>query len=319
MVAELARAQAPTSPGPRTGAYMAYDSKRALTLLFGGWTRGADGSPAYPDDLWGWDGSQWRLLPRPVDSPHPVGRDVPVVVYDAARDRLVVFGGRGPSADPSSLADVWEWDGARWHRTGGNGFPRVLHPAAAYDAARKRVIVFGGGVVDSTGRFAGLSRTLWEWDGVRWIARDTSGPADRIPGGLVAAPSGIIAMTDHPGDNRDSARIPSVVWARSEAGWVPREHGPAFNNLQAVAGAPDGTFYFLQSWESWLTTPVLHVRDTNGTWRHIESDMNPGVRNTAAAAWDSKRGRFVVYGGQSREGRLLADTWEYDGHSWVKR
>jgi len=63
----------------------------------------------------------------------------------------------------------------------------------------------------------------------------------------------------------------------------------------------------------------MHVRDVTGLWRRVESSLNPGIRNTQALAWDSRRNRLVLFGGQARDQRLLDDTWEFDGRAWVKR
>jgi hypothetical protein len=57
---------------------------------------------------------------------------------------------------------TWTWDGATWTRAPGAGFsPRNGH-AVAYDAARGRLVLFGGydGVRDTA--------ELWEWDGTVW-------------------------------------------------------------------------------------------------------------------------------------------------------
>jgi hypothetical protein len=86
------------------------------------------------------------------------------MVYDGARNRVVVFGGLGPNG--SRLDDTWEWDGSTWihHTPATSPAPRYLH-AMAYDAARGRVVLFGGlgptGLLDDT----------WEWDGSAWIER----------------------------------------------------------------------------------------------------------------------------------------------------
>ena len=120
-----------------------------------------------------------------------------------------------------------------------------------------------------------------------------------------------------PGVNRDSARVASRTFVFSGSAWTAREDAPAFNNLQAVTGAPDGTLYVYQSWESWISSPLMHVRDMTGVWRRVESSLNPGVRNTQALAWDSRRNRLVLYGGATRDGRPLDDTWEFDGREWT--
>jgi len=80
------------------------------------------------------------------------------MAYDAARQRVVLFGGSG---QPSYLGDTWEWDGTNWLPRFSLNYPspRAGH-AMAYDAARQRVVLFGG-----TG--AGGGET-WEWDGTNW-------------------------------------------------------------------------------------------------------------------------------------------------------
>jgi hypothetical protein len=57
--------------------------------------------------------------------------------FDAARSRLVVFGGFGQGG---YVGDTWEWDGSRWARFVGAG-PRARNaPAMTFDA-RANVVV----------------------------------------------------------------------------------------------------------------------------------------------------------------------------------
>lgn len=96
-------------PGPRTSPGATYDSKRGLTLVFGG----VDSS-GFLGDLWAWNGTEWRRL-ADVSSPGPAPRAMGHLAYDQRRDRVVLFGGRNgwPNGD---LNDTWEWDGAAWRR-----------------------------------------------------------------------------------------------------------------------------------------------------------------------------------------------------------
>jgi len=140
-----------------------------------------------------------------------------------------------------------------------------------------------------------------------------------MPSAAVGTREGVVfLLSGQIGANRDAPRVASSVWRLSDT-WSQREDGPPFNNLQATVGASDGTIYFYQAWESWITAPILHVRDVSGSWRRVDVSPNPGVRNTVTAAWDSRRRRFVVYGGSTRDNRLLDDTWEFDGARWVRR
>jgi VCBS repeat protein/HYDIN/CFA65/VesB family protein/thrombospondin type 3 repeat protein len=45
---------------------------------------------------------------------------------------------------------------------------------------------------------------------------------------------------------------------------------------------------------------------------------SPSARNGAGMAYDSARGRVVLFGGNGSDG-LLADTWEWDGSLWLRR
>ena len=68
------------------------------------------------------------------------------MTYDPDRDWTVLFGGRLSTADPSG--DMWTWNGSNWRQLNppaGPG-PRFGH-AAAFDRARRRLVVFGGNTV----------------------------------------------------------------------------------------------------------------------------------------------------------------------------
>ena len=98
-------------PGPRTSPGAAYDSKRGVTVVFGG----VDGS-GFLGDLWAWTGAEWRKL-ADASSAGPAPRAMGQLAYDQRRDRVVLFGGRKGWPD-GDLNDTWEWDGATWRRIG---------------------------------------------------------------------------------------------------------------------------------------------------------------------------------------------------------
>ena len=61
------------------------------------------------------------------------------------------------------------WDGEGWRQAAAAGpTPRSGH-AMAYDAGRRRVVLYGGGSFD--GRTVTRHEDLWEWDGARWTGR----------------------------------------------------------------------------------------------------------------------------------------------------
>ena len=93
--------------GPR-GRYahgMVFDERAGVVLLYGGSAAHRD---APLSDMWQWDGERWIEIR--LSGPTPGHRYQPVMVYDRARDRTVLYGGIG---GPS---DTWEWDGQRWRQ-----------------------------------------------------------------------------------------------------------------------------------------------------------------------------------------------------------
>jgi len=86
-----------TSPPPRAGFGLAYDSGRARLLLFGGSEYDGGGG----NDVWEWDGTTWAQHVQRGVLP-PVRRGVRTT-YDAARRQLLLLGG-------GAAGEVWEWD-----------------------------------------------------------------------------------------------------------------------------------------------------------------------------------------------------------------
>ena len=142
------------SPPARAGHGTAYDAGRQRTVIYGGHEPHCAG--ANLNDMWEWDGMVW-LQRFPSNNPGP--RRDHSMVYDIARDRIVLFGGYGSGP----LADTWLWDGNQWVQAAPAASPSARYAyGMAYDEARARVVLFGG----TTGT-ADLSDT-WEWDGTQW-------------------------------------------------------------------------------------------------------------------------------------------------------
>ena len=86
----------------------------------------------------------------------PAGRIFPSMTFDAARGRVVLFGGQVAGGDPT--ADTWVWDGADWTQVSDMGPSARAAGAMAFDAARERAVLFGG-VAEQAFRLRAPSRT----------------------------------------------------------------------------------------------------------------------------------------------------------------
>ena len=91
-------------------------------------------------DTWVLDSGGWRQ----VSSQFPA-RWGHAMAYDPRRNRVVCYGGFGPSASFGPyLGDTWEWDGALWQMKDVLGGPARRGTSMAYDAVRNHVLRFGG-------------------------------------------------------------------------------------------------------------------------------------------------------------------------------
>ncbi|TME35854.1 MAG: hypothetical protein E6I75_10895, partial [Chloroflexi bacterium] len=73
-------------------------------LLFGG--SGAHGAV---DDTWIWEGANWT---EQHPSVRPAARSDPVLAFDNATGRMLLFG--GVDSRGTLLNDTWAWNGATW-------------------------------------------------------------------------------------------------------------------------------------------------------------------------------------------------------------
>lgn len=257
----------------------------------------------------------------PVGS-EPASRTNHAVVYDAAADRMVLFGGLRVI---SSNNETWLYQSGAW--TDWNATPAgmaSLKPSAryghamAYDAARGVTVLFGG--------FAGASASneTWEFDGTSWQLVAMNGPAARY----------LHAMT------YDESRGVTVLFGGRDAGgsslgdtwewnglfWLPRTlpgdgkpapaarnyHAMAFDAARGVTVLHGGTTGADETWE-WDGTD----------WTLVHSGVGiadgPGELSRHSMAYDADQGRVVLFGGQRGfppDEETIGETWTWDGAAW---
>jgi hypothetical protein len=142
------------SPPARSEVFMAYDTGRARTVLFGG--------SGY---TWEYDGANWIQVTTASASPPSRGK----LVHDEARGRSVFFG-IGASSN-----ETWEYDGVNWTQNTAATLPLRTDFALAYDAWRGRTILFSGNTAG-----LGFVADTWEYDGTTWTQLSTTAsPAQR--------------------------------------------------------------------------------------------------------------------------------------------
>jgi hypothetical protein len=301
-LAALSACSGASGIGVRNAHGLVYHGARASTVLYGG----ADESRVR-GDTWEWDGVSWRF----VTAEGPPPRTFPAMAYDAARERIVLFGGNavlfGSAPDPATFfSDTWLFESGRWRELTTPGPGARAEAAMAYDEARDRVVLFGGYRLDDEAETTRLGDT-WEWDGSSWREVRVVGPSARNGASLAYSPAhrGVILF----GGNGPSAE----TWRFDGTAWEPLEPAPEgrFNAATAFDGT-NGCVLRFGGWngseregDTWLFA---------GSWRRLEV-TGPPPRNHAAMAFDAPRRRLVLFGGHDGE-MVFGDTWEWNGERW---
>jgi hypothetical protein len=148
-----------TGPAPRFPGGMVYDPIREEVLIYSGHFAAPSGEFIDYDDLWAWDGKQWREIKLEGDTPGHRTHDA--MVFDPQTNRILLFGG----GTDVFRSDIWAWDGNQWAEVPTSGIPARSGHSVVYDPRRNRFVFFGG--IERPAQPA-MSDT-WEWDRREWV------------------------------------------------------------------------------------------------------------------------------------------------------
>jgi len=286
-------------------------------------------------------GSMAQLLWTQKQDVGPAARSDVAMVFDAARSRVVLFGGAGGST-ATVFNDTWEWDGENWTQYEDIGpAPRSRH-GMTYDSKRGRTVLFGG----SAGNL-NLNDT-WEWDGAAWTQVADTGPSVR-GGHAMTYDSARGRVILFGGD--DGQSFFGDTWAWDGATWTQEAdtgpparsgHGTDYDNLRDRVVVVDGIckstvqvqvqVWVQDSSGGWFSSPSGHyethtqqqvkVQYLNDTWEYDGSvwtrvaDTGPEPRMGCGLVYDGKT--MLLFGGKN-DTTFFKNTWEWDGKHWTQR
>jgi hypothetical protein len=279
---------------------MAFHAGTGRTLVFGG-ERTIEGR-ARLGDSWTWDGARWDR----ADTTGPSPRMDIAIAYDAARDRVVLFGGNGANA--VQFTDTWEWDGRSWLKRDDVGPGKRIHSVMAYDVTRRRVVLFGG-----AGPETWLTDT-WEWDGIRWERRSTDGPKFMASAAYDASRQAVVGFTLAAQDGSPATGM--VMWNGQTWKPIATSLVPPVAPLEPlVAGAAPNV---LMAQRSNYHTGTAATWLWNGNHWIADSTAGPGKLLAYSAAFDSRRGRLVLFGGLAPGEIPSGALWERAATGWTR-
>jgi hypothetical protein len=241
-----------------------------------------------------------RMLPMPV----PLERTGHAMAYDAARKRVVLFGGLTGGA--TYLNDTWEFDGTTWSKIGvpQSPAPRSLS-SLTYDPTIQRVVLFGG--------FSGAAyfNDTWEFDGQSWVPFLTANPPARAQH-ATAFESILNTKRIVLFGGRDSTTIYNDGFTRVGHTWSSGNdtRGPTGRFGLALSDAPVLMFGGSTSANGSPLHDLL-VHTEGNTWSPVNF-FGPEARVKHTMVTDTKTQKMILYGGETPNVAFSSDVWTYD-------
>lgn len=312
---------------------MAWDIPNNVGVLFGG-LGPFDGATTLQHDsseTWLWNGSVWlERFPQTT----PPRRAVQSMIFDTARNRVVMFGGRQAPSDrdgqPTYLNDTWAYDGDDWTRivSAENPVPRQFG-AMAYDRTRDRIILYGGNVLAEDQESFTLRDDTWEFDGQQWISMGT-GPKVAKP---VMGYDATLNQTILLGLNETGTTIVMYRYDVSTHTWAsvtPTAMPPCVNDGHMVYRERTGKLAFFGGVCASDTPPAEEVWEWDNAgnkWTKLTLTSPFPRLSGQAVSYDPLRNEVVVFGGTAAFGSVVAsetsilraNTWRQPFLSFIPR
>lgn len=300
-------------PSARTAVRMTYDPKTTQTVLFGGETTTDRGTARIYKlaETWIWTGSRWV---QRYTAHSPEARSAHAMVYDAARQQIVLFGGRSETAD---LNDTWAYKNGDWTQIQTPNSPTARSlPAMEYDPLRDRIVVFGGTSLPSNATTATPLYDTWEFDGTTWRNVATTGP-EIVKPILVydkARSQMLLLGSTTAGD------VKMYRYNASNATWdaVTGTLPPCVNEAAAVFQEKEQSVVLMGGVCTTSATSDEVYRWDGTNWVKIASKVVADRMLGAAVTYDAARSMVLRFGGTLAFATPRAATWGFISDEWVQ-
>jgi len=228
------------------------------------------------------------------------------MVFDAARDVAVLFGGNGLDGHP--VDSTREWNGVMWENPqgGGTGIALQQH-AMAFDLARGVTVLFGG---DDGFDFTELVDYTFEYDGTAWtyIELAQCPPVRQKHVMAYDQERGVVVLFGGSG----STGVLGETWEYDGTAWVERKMAGPDKRTEAamVYDADRGVCVLFGGVGEGGTLDDTWEYD-GATWTLVDTPARPPARSAHAMTYDTARREILLYGGRSIDNQVLGDTWVF--------
>ena len=335
-------------PTKRLSPGMVYDTSRNRVILFGG--QDINDQDA---QLWEYtvDSKLWAKVSLPNS---PSIRTAPTMVYDNARQVVVLFGGTEHILENSTATnydDTWEYtpsDGT-WSSIDTDSSPTSRSSApAVFDEANGRILLFGGKKPNSSNDDNESLSDTWVYDTSTLAWTKLTIPANQAPtarhGSSMAYNTSTNEIFLFGGESKDGTgsaetflndvwrfETATSTWTKlttinppSPRGYASMVYNPDRDRFYLLGGrtaigsppVEDGQTPSEVSQEQWELNPA------NLTWTAVTPTTNMGGQYGAGLVYATATQEMISFGGQSEDATTtLGATLDYtfSRNSWINR
>jgi hypothetical protein len=164
----------------------------------------------------------------------------------------------------------------------------------------------------------------WAYDVEKGVWTNATPPGARLPpprfghnAALTGGPQGSVLLFG----GQDGGSFFNDVWLLGELGWQQLQPpgGPAQRYGAASALDADGRLLVSHGFTNEGRFDDTWSLDPSPVWANVSAaGTRPIKRCLCRGAWDTKRNRFLMFGGQTDGTPFLGDLWAFDGQTWTE-
>lgn len=289
----------PNSPPGRILAGGAYDPVRDRLIIYGGTQTSADGKTSTAlHDTWEFDGTTWTKIGG--DGPSITK---PILVYDAARDQVLMMG-----MDDKIATHMYAYDAANgtWNELKPSTLPSCVNEGVMTYQAADQTVLYTGGVCATSS----ATDETYTWDGTNWTKVDLVTAATRVFGGTLVYSDQLQSSILFGGT--PLLGLPTAdLWIYAAKTWLPigDDTRPGPRSLFTFTSDPVNNTIWMFGGINESTALSDFWQYQNGDWRLVTAANAPVGCNYPNASFDTDRQKLVVV-------CTTSQTFEWDGTAW---
>ena len=285
-----------TPPEARSIAMAAYDAAIQKVVLFSGESSVTPPNASLPNEVWLWDGAQWK---QESQNPSPAAEIGGAMAYDEIRQQVVLFGGgNGAAINHTRSRETWIY--------ANNAVQQFVTLTVVANPAAVGAVT-GSGTYRTGQTVAVMATPAAGYEFAGWSGAGCSG--NQSPCAPLLSGAGGATQTATANFRLALSWLklnPEVSAAPNQSLFFSNPASMTYDSVRnqiVYFGGSGGTQTWIWNGTTWALRAPVH---------------SPPARSGAALAFDQARQVVVLFGGANAAGVVMNDTWTWNGTDWTQ-